>query len=147
MKLEHHTAISVVIAGILYMIFKSWSLAISSLLTGILIDLDHLFDYFFIHNTRFNIKDFFDYFYEERHQKLVMIFHGWEWLILLGIIAKLTNWNPVITGILIGFVQHIILDIIFNVPTSLRAFFVLWRYKNNFESKSIYPKNRKKKRF
>ncbi len=143
MRLEYHIAASTIISGVLYAIFKSWGLSIASLVSGIFIDLDHVIDYLIEHGLRFNVKKFFDFFYEEKHRKIFLIFHGWEWLIILCVFAWLTNWNPWITGILIGCGQHMVFDFFYSM-TTLRSYSLLWRWKNRFDSEVLFPKNRKK---
>jgi hypothetical protein len=144
MKPVYHIAVSTMISGIIYTIFKSWGLATASFISGIFIDLDHIIDYLIVHGLHFDVKEFNIFFREKRywkvtsrHLKITMIFHGWEWLIILSITAKLTNWNPLVTGVLIGFGQHIILDALNNKPNSWIATFLhyslLWRLKNNFK--------------
>ena len=117
MKLQHHTAISLTISGLLYMIFKSWGLAVSSLIAGIFIDLDHFFDYINEHGLPFRIKNFFHVCNKSQFDKIILFLHGWEWVALLGIAAWLMDWNPWVTGTFIGIGQHIFLD--FSYPTDL----------------------------
>ena len=143
MKLEHHLAASTIISVVLYAIFKSWGLTISSFVTGIFIDLDHVIDYFGEHGLRFNTKDFFLFFYAEKHRKITMIFHGWELLVILVVIAKLTNWEPWVTGVLIGYGQHMIFDYFYS-RTTFATYSLLWKWKNKFNSEVLYPRNRKK---
>jgi hypothetical protein len=144
MKLIHHTALSVLISGILYMIFKSWGLAIASFVSGVFIDFDHVIDYVLIHGIRFRTSEFFDYFHEEKHQKVFLIFHSWEFFVILCIAVKLTDWNPWMTGFLIGYVIHMIFDIIFNAPRLMGLSFLV-RYRKRFDAEVIYPKDRKEK--
>lgn len=141
MKLQHHIAVSTIISGILYAIFKSWGLTIASFISGIFIDLDHIIDYLIERGLCFNAKEFIDFFYEEKHQKITLIFHGWELLILWAVAAKLTDFNPWVTGALIGYGQHIVSDYFFS-KASLWSYFLIWRWKNRFNSEVIFPRNR-----
>jgi hypothetical protein len=129
------------------MIFKSWGLAVASFISGIFIDLDHIIDYLIAHGLHFDIKEFSIFFHEKRYWKTAsrywkinLVFHGWEWLIILSIMANLTNWNPWVIGVLIGFGQHIIFDALNNRPhswiTTFLAYSLLWRWKNNLEVKT-----------
>jgi len=141
MKLEHHIAVSTVISGILFAIFKSFGLSAASFFVGIFIDLDHIVDYFFETGLGFNKKEFFSFFYEEKHKKIVLIFHGWEFLIILGAAAKLTDLNHWITGMLIGYGQHMLFDFYYN-KTPFRSYSLIWRCKNRFNSEVIFPRDR-----
>ena len=138
MKLSHHTALSVTISAILYLIFKSWGLALGCLISGIFIDLDHIYDYM---STRgrlsLNVKDFFRHNYESQYDRIVLFLHGWEWVVIWGIASWLTNWTPWVTGVCIGFLQHLILDTIYN-GTNMRSYSLVWRWKNNFHFDTIF---------
>jgi hypothetical protein len=143
MSPKYHIAISAVISGVLYILFKSWALAFSSFISGIFIDLDHVIDYVIEHGFHFELKKFFHFFYGEQYRKLTLILHGWEWLVLLLILSWLTGWNPWITGVFIGFSQHILSDRIYNI-SNFWSYSLLWRWKNKFDTKAILLRNRKK---
>ncbi len=137
MKLQHHTAFSIIISAITYMIFKSWGIAIVSLISGIFIDLDHLLDYFVEYGWPLKIKKFFYVFEEGQISRAFLLLHGWEWLILLAVTSWSTNWNPWITGMLIGFGQHMLIDKTFN-GISFKSYSLLWRWKNGFHRDSFF---------
>jgi hypothetical protein len=137
----HHIAISTVVSGTLYVTTRSFGLAAVSFISGVFIDLDHLIDYMIQHGFPRSSKKFFRYFYEEKYKKITLIFHGWEWLIVLAIAAKLTNWNFWITGVLIGFGQHIVADRLYNI-TTFRSYSLLWRWRKGFDTQRFLMKNR-----
>ncbi len=139
MKLTHHITASIIISAFLFAISKSWIIFTSSLLSGVLIDCDHIFDYFWEFNNRFSVKKFFDVHYKGTVLFYMVIFHSWELLALLSICAFSMSWNPWIIGVTIGFTQHIVLDQIFNKP-SRWIYFFFWRLKNDFNMKKMFPK-------
>jgi hypothetical protein len=141
MKPIYHVAVSTIISGILYLIFKSWTLSIASLFSGIFIDLDHCIDYFIAHGISLDLKKFSHFFYGEKYKKLTLIFHGWEWLILLFLASWLTGWNHWIIGVLIGFGQHMVLDKLYNI-SSFWSYSLIWRGINRFDTSVILLKNR-----
>ena len=142
MKLKHHIVFSTVISGILYTIFKSWGLSIASFVTGIFIDLDHFIDYFIVHHgIHFNIKDFYHFFYKEKHKKITLLLHGWEFISILFVITVITDFNPWISGALIGYTHHMISDYFYS-KTSIWTYSLAWRWKNKFDSKLLFPRNR-----
>lgn len=132
------------IAGILYFIFRSWKPAVASLISGIFVDLDHIIDYWIEYGLRFDLKQLFNYFDEKNfgnRKKLFFIFHAWEWLIIIAAAAWLTDWNLWVTGLLVGYGQHIILDEIYNssqyrLRPYVLGYFLLWRWKKRFEFKT-----------
>ncbi len=138
MKFEHHVTFSVIISGILYAIFKSWGLTIASLISGIFIDLDHIIDYLREYGLPIEVRKFIYVCNKEQFRRLLLILHGWEWLIFLGAIAKLTDWNLWVTGLLIGYWQHIVLDQLSN-NASLLGYSLFWRWGNRFDIKALHP--------
>lgn len=140
MKFSHHIAVSTAVSGILYLLFKSWGLAVASFVSGVFIDLDHLIDYFIEYGFSLNVKNFFHCVYEEKIQRLFQIFHGWEWIVILLSIAWITDWNQWITGFLIGYVLHMVLDACCNTNWPLSAYSLLWRWERRFVSEMIRPR-------
>ncbi len=136
MKLKHHITASIILSAFFFAISKSWIIFTSSLLSGVLIDLDHVLDYFCEFKKRFSVKKFFDIYYNGNVLFIMVIFHSWELLALLSICAILMSWNPWIIGITIGFTQHVVVDQIFNKPNKW-LFFFLWRLNNGFDAKKM----------
>ena len=140
---KYHIAASTIISGILYSLFNSWAMSAASFVTGILIDIDHIVDYSIAHGLRIDIKDFFKFFYEERYRRITLIFHGWEWLLILVLAAWQTDWNLWVTGALIGWGQHMFFDKIFNI-SNFRSYSLLWRWHRDFNSDNILLRNRRR---
>lgn len=145
MTLLHHVTASAIISGALFLIFRSWGLAATSLLSGIFIDLDHVIDYIRERGFRYDTRRFFDFFYEEKYDSITLIFHGWEWLALLLFLSWRTEWNPLVTGTFIGCSQHLILDKIYNIAT-FGSYSFFWRLINGFDPNRIVLKNRRKQK-
>jgi hypothetical protein len=140
---RHHVIASTAISGVLLLIFKSWGLAVASFVSGIFIDLDHVLDYIFEHGIPSDTKKFFRFFYGEKYKRLTLILHGWEWLILLAIASWQSGWNPWVTGLTIGWAQHMLLDRFYNIST-FGSYSFLWRLKNGFDTDKILLRNRGK---
>ncbi len=136
MKLKHHITASIIISAFLFAISKSWIIFTSSLISGVLIDIDHVFDYFWEFRKRLVAKEFFSAHYNRTASFGSLIFHSWELLFLLNIYAFFICGNSWIIGITIGFTQHVVLDQIFNKPNRWGYFF-FWRLKNNFSLKKL----------
>ena len=139
MKLQHHTAFSITIAGILYLIYNSWGLALACFISGIFIDLDHVIDVVREHGWSVKVKDFFRICHHAQFDRIILLWHGWEWLVLWIISAWLTDWNPWITGTLIGLSQHIVLDAYSN-SSNFMSYSLIWRWKHNFDFDTLFPK-------
>ena len=145
MKPHHHVASSILIAGILYVFFKSWTMALICFLSGILIDLDHIYDYSREFGFPFNIKKFYKAYYSNEFSRWIMVLHSWEILFLIGMVAWFTGWNPWITGILAGFGHHLVLDTLYN-NERLRSYSFIWRRNHNFDFEVTFPNVAKRNR-
>lgn len=138
MKVHYHTGISLVLAVALYAVFRSISLSVTTLITGIFVDIDHGFDYLREYGFKFNIKFFFKSFHDTLFRRIVLLFHGWEWIALLGIFSVASSFDPVICGILLGLGSHLICDQFTNGVTGWGYFF-FFRLKKKFVVSAIFP--------
>jgi hypothetical protein len=138
MQIQYHAAFSVILSGVLYSWFKSAELAVASLLSGILIDLDHIFDYMIEFGIPNNIREFFQSFYGGRFDRLRLVLHSWEIFFLMIVISWIIDWNMWNVGIVIGFGLHLALDQFFNRPSPY-GYFLLWRYKKQFDTATCFP--------
>jgi hypothetical protein len=142
MKLEHHITLSAVISGVLFGIYQSWSLSVCSFISGVFIDVDHLIDYFGAYGLCIRPQEIMSYFYEEKHDKIILIFHGWEWLSGLFLLTVMSGFNPWVTGVMVGYSHHIISDFLYN-RTTLISYSLIYRWKKGFISEVIFPRGRK----
>ncbi len=143
MKPHMHAAASLAFSGLLYLIFRSWGLFLASLISGICIDLDYLIDYMRQVGLPFNMERFWR-FYNKENMINIRLFHGWEWLFLWGLIAWLSDWNLLILGTLLGFGQHIFLDMI-HMGENFRCYSLIWRWKKGFVRDEIFREDFKKR--
>lgn len=126
------------------MLFKSWSMALSCLIAGIFIDLDHIIDVAREHGWAIPVKKFFHICEQGQFQKIVLLLHGWELIVLWGIASWLTGWNPWMTGSFIGLSTHLMLDAFYN-STNICAYSLLWRWKKDFHFDTIFSNLKNKK--
>jgi len=136
-KLKQHITISLFFSASLYTISNSWIIFSTSLISGVLIDIDHILDYFMAYGINIRIKQFFEVCHNLKIPRMRLIFHSWELLFLLSICVFLVGWNPWIVGTIVGFTQHIVLDQVFNKPNKWTYFF-FWRLKKGFSSKRCF---------
>ncbi|UCH79914.1 MAG: hypothetical protein JSW20_09175 [Nitrospiraceae bacterium] len=138
MKLHHHVAVSTTLSMFLFMIFKSSYLSVACFLSGILIDLDHFIDYFREQGINLDIKKFFRICEHAQFNKILLLLHGWEWIIVMCTISWSLGWAPLMTGIIIGFSHHIMLDSLYN-RTHLRTYSIIWRWSKGFDFDTVFP--------
>ena len=139
MRPGYHITSSTILSGVLYLMTKSWGMAASCFISGILIDLDHVLDYLIIYGWRsFTIRRFFYVFYHVQLKRIYLLFHAWEWLLFLLVAAGITDWNPWFTGLFAGIGLHMILDYIHN-GGYIWSYSLILRWRNNFDFETTFP--------
>ena len=124
MKPVIHLTASAVVSASLYGMTKSVTISVVSFFTGFLIDIDHVFDYLREYGLQPDLKKFFRVFYENRFEKVVLVFHGWEWIAALFVLSWSSGWNKPLLGFAIGALHHLVLDQMGNNATGPGYFFV-----------------------
>lgn len=138
MKAQYHCGLSVIVASGVYAVTHSMTAAVASLIAGIFIDIDHVFDFVREYGATLNSKLFFESFYTTRYKKIVLLFHGWEWIILLALVAIYQQYPALLTGITLGMLHHLIADQMTNTKNKWCYFFI-YRLSKNFQTKIIIP--------
>jgi len=119
MKVRTHIYSSAILGGTIYALTTSKSIAISALVGGVFIDLDHIFDFFIFSGERFSIKNLFSWCDGLRWEKLTLLLHSWE--IFLGLVVLAFFYpNHILIGSLLGGGLHLILDQIGNPYRALQ---------------------------
>lgn len=139
MQVRKHVVSSIVISALLWWFSRSIAAAVACFLAGVLVDLDHLFDFIFNHRGRLRFRRLFLIFEYQILENIFIFLHSWEfalcWLGLL--LAVPVSREPVVLGLFIGFVTHLGLDNLFN-RHSRWAYFLLYRLRHGFQGKYYY---------
>jgi len=144
MKLSKHLATHAFLgflAGfITYLFFGQFLLSFTAgFVGGFAIDLDHLIDYFLVFGGNFKLDYFFKGYSYFKSGKMYILFHGFEYVMVLALLSFLINNTAVQTilvGLAFGILIHLITDIkINNIP--FQTYWVLKRIKNNFDIKYL----------
>lgn len=138
MKAEQHLVVSATLSGTLYYLCPCWQLAVSAFLAGILIDLDHFIDYVIEFGISSDWRNFFPSFYEGQYTRIYVLLHAWEWLLVLGTLSLLTDWNYWVVGGLIGGTVHLVLDQLANGASGM-GYSLLWRWSIGFDPGPAFP--------
>ena len=133
------------VSGLLFLLFRSFRIALWSFIGGTFIDLDHIYDYVCYRHRdplhKLNLKEFFDVFISCKLEKIYIFFHSWELLALILIAGALF---PGIGAFLIpfgfGMAIHIVLDAYSN-PSKLINYSLAVRFSYRFDGKKIYTFN------
>ncbi len=141
-----HLAISVLIGLLLVRIYKSRAVFIVSILSGILIDSDHLFDlalaYLNTIGPVFNAQKVIGLFntqYMVDTGKVYVLFHSldliWVWWIIGKWLNNVFRTRGLQWALLLPMLAHILVDYASYTPNPL-AYFLFFRFWHNFSSDS-----------
>lgn len=105
-----------------------------ALLSGVFIDLDHFFDHFLTFGFNFNYDYFIKGEYFLRSGKTYIVFHGFEYVIILGILSIFLQDKKkkmILTSLMLSMFFHLIVDILlFSIP--IKNYFILYRIFHYF---------------
>ncbi len=145
MTMLQHTGISAVAAGLLWWLAGPIA-ALTCMIAGVLIDLDHLFDYVMNYGMRrFQIGHFFHAFKLEILKKVFVLLHAWELVALAWLAAWYFKWQPALLGAAIGLGLHLLLDQIFNAHNPA-AYILSYRIWHRFNGRAFYGTQELKRR-
>lgn len=128
------------ILSILIMInFKdfSYTYIFLCLFSGWLIDLDHLFDYYYLifrSKSRFQVQEFLNGIYFKRNKKIFIFFHSYEISIIIFVLGFI--YNDYLYFICLSHFLHLMQDQKTN-DVRLLAYFFIYRAINKFEIISV----------
>ncbi len=136
-----HIIISTATGSIYGLIMQSWIGGIICFLAGILIDIDHWFDYC-LHKGKpsMDVKEFLDYCMYHWRGRIYLIFHSYEFMLLLWILTTVLEWPFWWISALFGMSVHLVLDQVFNDVDPL-VYFWIYRMRKNF-SKILFHAHR-----
>jgi hypothetical protein len=134
-RLESHIIVSLPIAAGVYLWAGSWPAAAACFLAGVLIDVDHLFDFAMNHDLR-RIRHFFRIMYASNLKRVYVLLHSYELIALLWL-AVLTGWGGACAiGLAVGLTQHLIFDQIFNEVHGF-TYFLTARIRCGFREEAL----------
>lgn len=138
MRLKGHVIATLTVSSIIYFVFNSFSAFISSLIGGILIDIDHLLDYYLHRGFDLRVKNFFNWCYRNQWETLIIFFHSIELIFIIWLVISVFNLGIFWIGLAIGLSQHIVLDILGNSDMlNLFSYFFIYRFINGFRKEYI----------
>lgn len=142
MKTSTHVYSSAILGGTVYALTQSVQMAVATFASGVLIDLDHLFDFLVFSKERFSIKNFYSWCYNGKWEKITLLCHSYELYLALGIIAYFYP-NHILIGFLLGGGLHLILDQIGNRIYGFRFpmfYFLTYRCYMGFHKSKLLVK-------
>jgi len=137
---QYHLLASTIIATALLILTKSPTASLLCLLTGFLLDTDHLIDYWLYKKKITLDKGILQGFYE-KWNKIPIIFHSIELLIPITLLSLLyPSLSTILLGTAIGLTSHLILDFT-NYELHPLSYFLTYRIIKKFDKKYICTKH------
>ncbi len=134
-----HVIASGFISALVWVFFKSFGCAVVSFLSGILIDSDHIIDYYANHGFTFKIKTMYYACVDIKLKKVYIILHSYELIALLWVLICLFSLSNIWKAFAIGLTQHLIIDQVTN-PIKKPGYFLTYRIINGFKREHIINK-------
>lgn len=108
-----HAAVSVAMSGVIFMAAGSAPMAVSCLVSGVLIDLDHVLDFCLLSGERFSVRRFMDWCVKMEWNRIFLFLHSIELFLLYALFVYFYR-SDIAIGVLLGTGVHLLLDQIFN---------------------------------
>lgn len=127
-----HIVASTATSTFFYYLTQSWPGTVVCFLSGILIDLDHVLDYWiFKRKISLSFKELDNFCTEDKSGKIFLILHSYELMFILWIVSAYFKWPTEWLGALYGMSVHLLCDQIGN-PVYPPAYFLFYRWKIGF---------------
>ena len=120
-----HTVVSGAVAGGVWAATGSLPAAGIALGVGVLMDVDHLYDYYRWH---VNPED----------GKIFVLFHAWEYSLAGLVVWAFVFLNPLLLGAVLGHLAHVTTDHVAN-HLSRYAYSIVYRVAKGFDAAYIFP--------
>ena len=119
-----HTVISAGVAAGVWAATQSAGAAAWALGVGVLMDVDHVYDYY-------------QWYVKRRTDKIYVLFHAWEYSIA-GLAMALLLSHPLLLAAALGHLAHVATDQMHNHPSRF-GYSIVYRVLTGFDAESISP--------
>lgn len=140
MSLISHLLIHIILSLIAgFLVFYATKKPISfvfSLIGGVAVDFDHFIDYFLAFGCHFRL-DYFEKGYQFlKSDKIYVLFHAWEYVIIMAVLAYFTRNKLIraaIISLALGLFFHLGADSALNEGMKPQSYSLIYRTENNFD--------------
>lgn len=139
MDFSEHLALSLAGSAALGLASGDWKAAAAFSVAGVLIDADHVPDYWRERGVNFRRRDFLDFFLVGRPRHLLVPLHGWEWPGALLCAAAALGLPAWVWAAGAGWLLHLALDQRYN-PLGPLSYSFFFRWRMGFDSDPIFRK-------
>ncbi len=136
-----HLVVSVSIGIIGSYYYKNKDIFLVAFIFGTFSDFDHYFEFLYTNGLRtaFDLKDFYSSKHFIKSNRMVLIFHAYEYIILLGIIYFLLP-SPIVLIALLTYSSHIFMDAWGNYDLKKISYSIIYRFTVAFSRDKIVEK-------
>lgn len=122
-----HTVVSAVVGGGVWAATGSWSAGGLTVAVGVLMDADHLYDYY-------------QWYIKKRPDKLYVLLHAWEYSIAGLALLAAEFYHPLFLAVVAAHLSHVITDHFYNRVAPL-GYSIIYRIVKKFDASVIAPRH------
>lgn len=137
MKPINHFNVSIIAGAVTFLTTKTIYPSIVCFLTGWLVDVDHIWDFYKNGCRGFSIKRFLHAMDNGEIKKTYLYFHSYELLLLLVSLCFVTRFNFLLSFATLGLAIHLFFDQIFN-PVNPLSYFITYRILRGYNTEIIF---------
>jgi hypothetical protein len=135
-----HLSLALIVGIVVWLIWRRpIESFVAALCGGFFVDLDHLIDYFIVFGMSLRLDYFFSGYQFLKSDKIIILFHGWEYAIILGVsmlFLKSKKAKSIALGLFLGLFIHLASDSFLN-ELPARSYSVLYRIKKEFSIEDL----------
>ena len=131
-----HLIVSLAIGGLFYIYTRELRLLLAAIAGGILIDTDHLIDYYYCYRQGFSIRKFISVSYL-KSGRIYVLLHSWELAGLLLIASFMVPFGLVVVVFSLSLAVHLVIDSIHQ--KTILPYFLIYRLYHGFNARVILP--------
>ncbi|GIW69580.1 MAG: hypothetical protein KatS3mg101_0327 [Patescibacteria group bacterium] len=132
-----HLALSLAAGYVCFRLYRRMSSWVFSLISGFLVDLDHLFDYFVFRGLQFDLGDFISSRYYHDTNQVYILLHSWELVVVLCVLFIFSKKKYIFCPLVLGLALHLVWDHLTN-PAYWRTYFLIGRYLEGFTLDKLF---------
>jgi hypothetical protein len=137
MDFSQHVSLSLPVAAGLSLATGRWEAGLAFAVGGVLVDLDHLPDYYMEKGVTFSLAQLNAHFAEHQARRLVLVMHAWEWNALTWAAWALFGLPLWVAAFAAGWLAHLILDQRYNLLQPW-AYWFFARYRIGFQAAPLH---------
>ncbi len=130
-----HILASTTLAVVIFTITNSFTAAVACFISGTVIDIDHVFDYYlYCGRLSLDISEISGFY--QHYGKVIVVLHSYELLFVAVIVTFIFHVHVLFIGVAIGFVGHMLMDT-FAYEMKPQSYFLLYRIRNGFKIEKL----------